>query len=61
MSVRLYVRTNADKCHLFLSPFYNKEMTIHNYNIASSYSEELLGIVIDSEVTFTKHIEKLNP
>ena len=36
-------------------------MTIDNYNIASSYSEELLGVVINSEVTFTKHIENLNP
>ena len=61
MSVSLYVRASADKCHLFLTPFYNKEMTIDNYNIASSNSEELLGVVIDSEVTFTKHIENLNP
>ena len=61
MSVSLYARASADKCHLFLTPFYNKEMTIDNYNIASSNSEELLGVVIDSEVTFTKHIENLNP
>ena len=41
------------------SPFSNKEMTIANYNIASSNSEELLVVVIDSEVTFAKHIENL--
>ena len=46
-------------CHLFLSPFSNKEMTIANYKIESSNSEELLGVVIDSEVTFAKHIENL--
>ena len=34
-------------------------MTIANYNIASSNSEELLVVVIDSEVTFAKHIENL--
>ena len=51
-----YFKANADKCHLFLSPFSNKEMTIANYKIASSNSEELLGVVIDSEVTFAKHI-----
>ena len=54
-----YFKAIADKCHLFLSPFSNKEMTIANYKIASSNSEELLGVVIDSEVTFRKHIENL--
>ena len=34
-------------------------MTIANYNIASSNSEELLGVVIDSKVTFVKHITNL--
>ena len=51
-----YFKDNADKCHLFLSPFPNKEMTIANYNIASCNFELLLGVVIDSEVTFSKHI-----
>ena len=53
-------KVNADKFHLFWSPFSTKEMTIDNYNIASSNYQELLGVVIDSEVTFTKHIENLN-
>ena len=34
-------------------------MTIANYNIASSNSDELIGVVIDNEVTFAKHIENL--
>ena len=42
-----------------MSPFSNKEITIANYNIASSNSEELLGVVIKSEVTFAKHIGNL--
>ena len=50
-------KANADKCHLFLTPFSNKEMTIVNCNIANSNSEELLGLSIDREVTFAKHIE----
>ena len=54
-----YFKANADKCHLFLSTFSNNEMTNVNYNIASSNSEELLGVVIDSEVTFGKHIENI--
>ena len=42
-----------------MSSFSNIEMTITNYNIASSNSEELLVVVIESEVTFAKHIENL--
>ena len=34
-------------------------MTIANYNIASRNSEELIGVVFDSEVPFAKHMEKL--
>ena len=36
-------------------------MAIAAYNIASGNSEELLGLVIDSEVTFAKHTENLFP
>ena len=55
----IYFKTNADKCHLFLSPFSNKEVTNANYNTASSNSKELLGVVIDKDVTFAKHSENL--
>ena len=48
---------NADKCHLFLSPFSNKEMTLANFKIAISNSKELVGVVIDNGVTFPKHIQ----
>ena len=44
----------------FLRLFCNKETTIANYNIASSNSEELLGVVIDSKVTFANHIKNLS-
>ena len=54
-----YFKANVDKCHLFLSPFSNKEMTLANYKIARRNSEELLGVIIDSELTFAKHIENL--
>ena len=54
-----YFKMNADKFHSFWSPFSNKEMTIANYNTASSNYQKLLALVIDSEVTFTKHIENL--
>ena len=47
-------KANADKCHLFMSPFFNNKMTIANYKITSRNSEELLGEVTDSEATFAK-------
>ena len=34
-------------------------MTLANYKVASSNSEKLLGVVINSEATFAKHIENL--
>ena len=54
-----YFKGNVDKYHSFLSLFSNKEMTIANYNIASTISEELLEVVIGSEVTFANHDENL--
>ena len=36
-----------------------QKLAIDNDNIASSNSEELLGVVIDSEVKFSRHIENL--
>ena len=55
-----YFKTNADNQHLFLSPFSNKEMAIANYRMASSNSEELFEVVIDSEVSFSKRTENLS-
>ena len=46
-----YFKGNVDKYHSFL--------TIANYNIASTISEELLEVVISSEVTFANHDENL--
>ena len=54
-----YFKANTDKRYLFLRSFSSKEMTITDYNIAISNYEELLGVVIDSEFTFAKHIANL--
>ena len=50
----IYFEAIADKFHLFLSSCSNQEMTIANYNVAFS---KLKRVVIDSEVTFAKHIK----
>ena len=54
-----YFKVNADKSCLFLGPYFNKEITIANCNTARSNSEEVLGVVIESEATFAKHIENI--
>ena len=56
---KIYFKINADKCRLVLGPYFNKEITIANYNKARSNSEEVLGVVIETEATFAKYIENL--
>ena len=50
---------NTEKCHPFLIPFNHKIINSNNSQIKSSKSEELLGVIIDSELRFEKHIMKL--
>ena len=50
---------NASKCHLFLSPFNAKSISIKGSVIEGSSSEKFLGITIDSSLTFAKHINEL--
>ena len=58
-----YFKVNADKCCLFLGPYFNKEITIAIAiaiaNTARSNSEEVLRVVIESGATFANHIENL--
>ena len=49
-------KANASKCHLFLSP---KSINIKSSVIEGSSSEKFLGITIDSNFTFEKHINEL--
>ena len=52
-------KANASKCHLFLSPFNAKSINIKSSVIGGSSSEKFLGIRIDSNFTFEKHINEL--
>ena len=52
-------KTNASKCHLFLSPFNAKFININSSLIVSSSSKTFLGITTDSKFTFEKHINGL--
>ena len=52
-------KTNASKCHLFLSPFNVKSIIIKSSVIEGSSSESFLGTTIDSKFTFEKHKNEL--
>ena len=51
-------KANALKCHLSLLPFNAKSISIKSSVIEDSSNEKFLGITIDSNLTFEKHIKK---
>ena len=52
-------KANVSKCNLFLTPFNEKSINIKSSVIEGSSSEKFLGITIDSNFTFDKHINEL--
>ena len=50
---------NSSKSHLLVGPFENINLRIEDSIIKSSSSEELLGITIDSDLSFSDHISTL--
>ena len=53
------LKANASKCHFFLSPYKHTSINVNGSVIKSSNSEKLLGITIDSDITFEEHINTL--
>ena len=53
------LKANAKTFHLFLSPFVDKAINIENFTIKSSYAEVLLGVTIDSNLSFSEHVTYL--
>ena len=56
-----YMKLNSDKCHLLVSGHHYEEMfvKIGNDIIWESKSVKLLGIIIDKELKFDKHVDKI--
>ena len=52
-------KANASKCHLFLSPFNTKSVNLKSCVIEESPRETFLGITVDGDFTFEKHINEL--
>ena len=55
----IVLKLTVGKYHLLLSGNDSSKMTIGNKTISSSKCEELLGIKIDNNLNFKKHIEFL--
>ena len=51
-----HMKANPGKCHVILSL---REIHFVNTSIASSLSEKLLGITLDSKLQFEEHINKI--
>ena len=54
-----YLKANAKKFYLFLNPFLGKVINTENFTIRSSYAEVLLGVTIDSNLSYSEHVTYL--
>ena len=52
-------KANADKCHLLVTDNYEVSANINEFEIESSKKEKLLGISIDTRLSFKDHITSL--
>ena len=50
---------NSGKSHFLINPYERRSLKIHESIITSSSSKELLGVLIDNELTFQDHITRL--
>ena len=53
------MKSNTDKCHLFIVNNQNKDIKIGNDMITSEASVKLLGITIDNKFKLNEHVDKI--
>ena len=53
------MKVNPGKCHVIVGSNAHREIRFANTSIESSVSEKLLGITLNSELKFDKHINKI--
>ena len=51
-----HMKANADKCHLLVTGNYEVSANINEFEIESSKKEKLLGISIETRLSFQHHI-----
>ena len=54
-----HMKANADKCHLLVTGNYEVSANINEFEIESSNKEKLIGISIDTRLSFEYHITSL--
>ena len=54
-----HMKPNPKKYHVILSSNTQREIRFANASIASSPSEKLLWIILDSELKFEEHVNKI--
>ena len=54
-----HMKANADKCHLLVTGNYEVSAKINEFEIESSKKEKLLGISIDTTLSFEHHVTSL--
>ena len=54
-----HMKANPEKCPVILSSNTQREIGFANASIASSPSEKLLVITLDSELKFEEHVNKI--
>ena len=50
------LKSNADKCHLLVSPSGAVSLRVSECDIKNNECEKLLGVKFDNKLTFEKHI-----
>ena len=53
------MKANPDKCHLLTSSMTPTSINIKGYVINNSLCEKLLGVTIDSKLSFNAHLDKI--
>ena len=53
------MKANPDKCHLLLSTKDERQMKLGNASIKNSNCEKLLGVKIDSDMSFNTHLNDI--
>ena len=53
------MKVNTDKCHLLTSSMTPTTINIKGYVINNSLCEKLLGVTIDSKLSFNAHLDKI--
>ena len=53
------LKSNADKCHLFVSTNDRVSMNVDGFKIDKSDTEKLLGVKFDKKLTFDDHISDI--